>query len=207
MKRFSYRNFQISLQDCPLLLIAQALSLLYLLYDFLEFEVHCECLIGNTWKEQIVFRSENNPKNTKNPCSLINETLVCELELDWIWRSKGIVMVLVHKDLRKVSRKSQDKPSKNYFWQITIVLMYLQRVKANYIEVIPKILILMIPSSKTYSKKMLMTLSIWKPALWEQDLQQKFKARQQQCTICLADFIYTTYLYFFKSLNSYLGFS
>ena len=32
LKRFSYRNFQISVQDCPLLLIAQALSLLDLLY-------------------------------------------------------------------------------------------------------------------------------------------------------------------------------
>ena len=32
------------MKDCPLLLIAQALSLLDLLYDSLGFEVHCECL-------------------------------------------------------------------------------------------------------------------------------------------------------------------
>ena len=46
LKQFFYRNFQISVQDpnCQLLLSAQALSLLDLLYDSLGFEVHCECL-------------------------------------------------------------------------------------------------------------------------------------------------------------------
>ena len=32
------------MKDCPLLQIAQALSLLHLLYDSLGFEVLCECL-------------------------------------------------------------------------------------------------------------------------------------------------------------------
>ena len=36
------------MKDCPLILTAQALSLLDLLkiYDSLGFEVHCECLMG-----------------------------------------------------------------------------------------------------------------------------------------------------------------
>ena len=33
------------MKDCPLFLIAQALSLLDLLYDSLGFEVHCGCLM------------------------------------------------------------------------------------------------------------------------------------------------------------------